>query len=183
MPDQACSTACSTRASQLWPAWTTTATPPQESSALTVNPSEAILQHRAGEPVVGNQQVGAAADDQQRLARGVGGADGVDDLRLGPGFNVLAGGAADSGRGQVGEESGSHPSTVAGNPENTGDPRSGQPDDGLGLHQHLLAGRDDGEVHARGTRIGVERSDGAADLDDGPGFLGAGGVGAPGRAW
>jgi len=50
IPDQACSTACSTRASQLCPAWTTTATPPHESSALTVNPSEAILSTVPGYP-------------------------------------------------------------------------------------------------------------------------------------
>src|SRR6478735_4799256 len=50
IPDQACSTACSTSLSQLCPACTTTATPPQESSALTVNPSEAILMTVPGNP-------------------------------------------------------------------------------------------------------------------------------------
>ena len=73
---------------------------------MTVNPSRGDLHHRAGEPVVGNQEVGAAADDQHLLPRGIRRADGVDDLRLGPGLDVLAGGATDGGRGQGGKQGG-----------------------------------------------------------------------------
>ena len=50
IPDHAWRTACSTSRSQLWPACTTTETPPQESSALTVKPSEAILTTVPGNP-------------------------------------------------------------------------------------------------------------------------------------
>ena len=72
--------------------------------------------HGAGEPVVGDQEVGASADDQELLPRRVRRPDGVDDLFFRPGLDERAGGAADGGRGQLGKKGGSHPSTILGNP-------------------------------------------------------------------
>ena len=62
------------------------------------------LQHRAGKTVVGHQQVGTPADDQQGLAGRVRRAHGVDDFGLATGLNIAAGGSADSGGGQGGEQ-------------------------------------------------------------------------------
>ena len=72
------------------------------------------LQDGAGEPVVGHQQVGAAADDQQRLAGGVRRSDGLDDFGLGAGLDETSGGAADGGRGQGGKQSLGHLTSLAG---------------------------------------------------------------------
>ncbi len=116
MPDQACRTACSTRASQLWPAWTTTATPPQESSALTVNPSEAIFSTVPGNPSSDTSRLepppmissGSPAASADRTASMISASVRASMKR--------AGGAADGGRGQGGKQSLGHLTSLAGYP-------------------------------------------------------------------
>ncbi len=59
--------------------------------------------HRAGEPVVGDEQVGPAAQDQQGFAPVVAVGDQLDELTLGPGHLEAARLAAHAERGVIGQ--------------------------------------------------------------------------------
>ena len=76
--------------------------------ALRAHPARGDAQHRAGEARVGDHEVRAARDDQQRRARLVGRAHGGDDGRLVGRLHEAAGRPAKAQRGQLGEHGG-HP--------------------------------------------------------------------------
>jgi len=62
--------------------------------AVTADAARRDLDHGAVEALVGDDQVAAAAEDQQRLAGRVRGPDRADELVLGAGPDEAAGGAA-----------------------------------------------------------------------------------------
>ena len=66
------------------------------------------------EAFVGNQQVGASADNQDGVADGVCGRDRLDDFCLGGGTDVCLGGAAYLGGGQFAQQLFSHRLRIAG---------------------------------------------------------------------
>ena len=83
-----------------------TSAPPQVGSpSLDVGRDAAgrDLDDGAGEPLVGDHQVAAAAEHQHRLPRGVGGGDRVDQLLLGRRPHPGAGRSAEPQGGVVGE--------------------------------------------------------------------------------
>ncbi len=68
-----------------------------------------------GVAFVGNQEVGATADDQEFFTGSVGGPDGVDNFCLGAGLNIVArGGAANGSSGQFGKQRLGHQSSLTG---------------------------------------------------------------------
>ena len=64
--------------------------PPQESADSTSTPLPHVAHDHTGEAGVGHHEVGAAAQDEHRLARLVGGADDVDERLRGVGLDVAA---------------------------------------------------------------------------------------------
>ena len=107
-PPSPTATARATRSSQLSPAATRTSTPPHAapSSVSGVTPRVATSTTRAGEAVVGDDQVGAAAQHQDRLTGGVGGGHRLDHLVLGGGAHPAGRGTAEPERGVVPQEHG-----------------------------------------------------------------------------
>ena len=80
IPDQPSATARATTSSHASPAATRTLAPPQQSSDSTRDAGGGDPHDRAGEALVGDDEVGAAAEDEQRLVGVVDLADGVDQL-------------------------------------------------------------------------------------------------------
>src|SRR6185369_7721017 len=70
-------------------------------SAVPADAARRDLDHGAVEPLVGDDKVAAAAQDQQRLAGHVGGPHRVDELVLGSGPDEAAGWAAEADRGVI----------------------------------------------------------------------------------
>jgi hypothetical protein len=70
--------------------------------AVPADAARGDLDHGAVEPLVGDHQVAAAAEDQHRLAGRVGGPHRLDELLLGAGPGEAAGGPAEADRGVIG---------------------------------------------------------------------------------
>ena len=102
MPTQPRSTAVATTSSQVSPAPTSTNAPPQ-GRPRRARPGVAYDDHAAGVPLVGDDQVAAAADDQHRGAALVGEPHGLDQRGLVVGLDQLRGRAAEAQRRQLGE--------------------------------------------------------------------------------